>query len=43
MLCKTIISDEMLHENQAEAFGELQQKLDDFKNIKIQGHKDNSK
>ena len=43
VLCKTIISDEMLYDNQAEAFGELRQKLDNFKNIKIQGYKDNTK
>lgn len=40
MLCKTIISDEMLYENQTAAFGELKTELRNMGHLKIQGYND---
>lgn len=40
LVCRTIISDEMLYDNQTEAFGELKDELRRLGHIKIQGYKD---
>ena len=40
LVCRTIISDEMLREGQPEAFGQLKTELRRLGHIKIQGYKD---
>ena len=40
LVCRTILSDEMLHENQTEAFGTLDTELRRLGHVKIQGYSD---
>ncbi len=40
VLCKTILSDEMLKNDQVEAFGELKSQYEEVKDIRIERFKD---
>ena len=42
IICRTILSDEMLYDNQTEAFGELQDELKRLGHTKIQGYNDHN-
>ena len=40
VLCKTILSDEMLKNDQVEAFGELKSQYEELKDIRLERFKD---
>lgn len=40
ILCKTILSDDMLRDEQVEAFGKLKEKYEELKDIRLEGFKD---